>query len=96
MLSLFDIPYKLVRAKKYNKSKFKENTLKTKLVRRVNRRIILAGVLKAGAVALLGWNIRKLQIEDSEDYKLLADANRVNLRLIPPQEGSFLIDLVLQ
>ena len=68
-------------------SKFKESTLKTKLVTRVNRRIILAGVLKAGAVALLGWNIRKLQIEDSEDYKLLADANRVNLRLIPPSRG---------
>ena len=68
-------------------SKFKENTLKTKLLRRVNRRIILAGLLKSGAVALLGWNIRKLQIEDSEDYKLLADANRVNLRLIPPSRG---------
>ena len=68
-------------------SKFKENALKTKLVRRVNRRIILAGLLKASAVALLGWNIRKLQIEDSEDYKLLADANRVNLRLIPPSRG---------
>ena len=68
-------------------SKFKENTLKTKLVRRVSRRIILAGLLKASAVALLGWNIRKLQIEDSEDYKLLADANRVNLRLIPPSRG---------
>ena len=68
-------------------SKFKENTLKTKLVRRVSRRIVLAGLLKASAVALLGWNIRKLQIEDSEDYKLLADANRVNLRLIPPSRG---------
>ena len=68
-------------------SKFIENTLKTKLVRRANRRIILAGLLKASAVALLGWNIRKLQIEDSEDYKLLAEANRVNLRLIPPSRG---------
>ena len=68
-------------------SKFKENTLKTKLVSRVHRRIILAGFLKASVVALLGWNIRKLQIEDSEDYKLLADANRVNLRLIPPSRG---------
>ena len=68
-------------------SKFKENALKTKLVRRVNRRIILAGLLKASAVALLGWNIRKLQIDDSAGYKLLADANRVNLRLIPPSRG---------
>ena len=68
-------------------SKFKDNTLKSKLIRRVQRRIVLAGLLKASAVALLGWNIRKLQIEDSEDYKLLADANRVNLRLIPPSRG---------
>ena len=68
-------------------SKFKDTTLKSKLIRRVHRRIVLAGLLKASAVALLGWNIRKLQIEDSEDYKLLADAIRVNLRLIPPSRG---------
>ena len=68
-------------------SKFKENNLNSKLLNRVHRRIILTGLLKASAVALLGWNIRKLQIEDSEDYKLLADANRVNLRLIPPSRG---------
>ena len=71
-------------------SKFKETTLKSKLVSRVYRRVILTGLLKAGAVALLGWNIRKLQIEDSEDYKLLADKNRVNLRLIPPSRGLIL------
>ncbi len=68
-------------------SKFKDTTIKSKLIRRVHRRILLAGILKASAVAFLGWNIRKLQIEDSEDYKLLADANRVNLRLIPPSRG---------
>ena len=68
-------------------SKFKDNTLKSKMFRRVHRRIVLAGLLQAGGVALLGWNIRKFQIEDSENYKLLADANRVNLRLIPPSRG---------
>ena len=68
-------------------SKFKENTLKSKLGKRIHRRIVVSGLLKASAVALLGWHIRKLQIEDSEDYKLLADANRVNLRLIPPSRG---------
>ena len=68
-------------------SRFKENTIKSKLAKRVDRRIILAGLLKAGTVTLLGWNIRKLQIEDSEDYRLLADANRVNLRLLPPSRG---------
>ena len=60
-------------------SKFKDTTLNSKLIRRVHRRIVLAGLLKASTVALLGWNIRKLQIEDSEDYKLLADANRVSI-----------------
>ena len=68
-------------------SKFKENTLKSKLGKRIHRRIVVSGLLKASAVAILGWHIRKLQIEDSEDYKLLADANRVNLRLIPPSRG---------
>ena len=68
-------------------SKFKENTFKSKMGKRIHRRIVVSGLLKASAVALLGWHIRKLQIEDSEDYKLLADANRVNLRLIPPSRG---------
>ena len=68
-------------------SKFKENTFKSKMGKRIHRRIVISGLLKASAVALLGWHIRKLQIEDSEDYKLLADANRVNLRLIPPSRG---------
>ena len=46
-------------------SKFKENTLKSKLGKRIHRRIVVSGLLKASAVALLGWHIRKLQIEEA-------------------------------
>ena len=37
--------------------------------------------------ALLGWRMRDLQIEQSEHYRLLAEENRINIRLIPPARG---------
>ena len=68
-------------------SDFVSKKISTKLKKRIHRRIILTGILKAGVITTLGWNIRKLQIEDADNYKLLAEANRVNLRLIPPSRG---------
>lgn len=38
-------------------------------------------------VGALSWRIRKLQIEDSERYRLLAEENRVNIRILPPERG---------
>ena len=68
-------------------SDFVSKKITSKMKKRVHRRIILTGIIKAGIITTLGWNIRKLQIEDAENYKLLAEANRVNLRLIPPARG---------
>ena len=68
-------------------SDFASKKISSKLKKRIHRRIILTGILKAGVITTLGWNIRKLQIEDADNYKLLAEANRVNLRLIPPSRG---------
>ena len=50
------------------------------------RNIILLGAQMA-TISLLGWQIRKLQIQDAEQYRLLAEENRVNIRIIPPQRG---------
>lgn len=38
-------------------------------------------------LGILGWRMRKLQIEDSERYRFLAEENRVNIRILPPKRG---------
>ncbi len=43
--------------------------------------------LQAGVIAGLGWRMRQLQIVDNERYSLLAEENRINVRLIPPARG---------
>ncbi len=49
------------------------------------------GVLLLGAQALvvggLFWRMRKLQIEASDKYLMLAEENRINVRLLPPARG---------
>ena len=56
----------------------------------VSRRIVLLGLGKMTLVGLLAWRMRKLQIEDSEKYRLQAEENRINMRLIPPERGLIL------
>ena len=43
--------------------------------------------IQAGVIGALGWRMRDLQIVQNEHYSLLAEENRVNLRLIPPARG---------
>jgi penicillin-binding protein 2 len=43
--------------------------------------------LQLGAMGALGWRMRDLQIVQNERYRLLAEENRINLRLIPPARG---------
>jgi len=55
--------------------------------RRVTRRgLILGGGMMAmtGALAL---RMRFLQVEQADQFRLLADENRINIRLIPPARG---------
>jgi penicillin-binding protein 2 len=47
--------------------------------------VLLGGqLLLAGA---LGWRMRQLQIVEAEHYRLLAEENRINIRLIAPTRG---------
>jgi penicillin-binding protein 2 len=43
--------------------------------------------LQVGAIGALGWRMRDLQILQNERFRLLAEENRVNIRLIPPARG---------
>ncbi len=54
---------------------------------RLSRRgLILLGA-QAGLLGTLGFRMRQLQVEESERYRLLAEENRVNIRLLPPARG---------
>ncbi len=55
--------------------------------RRVSRRALLVGGLQVGFVGLLGARMRYLQVEQADQFRLLAEENRVNDRVIPPARG---------
>ncbi|QIK39548.1 penicillin-binding protein 2 [Pontivivens nitratireducens] len=50
------------------------------------RGLVLMGVQLA-LVGTLGWRMRHLQVEEAERYRLLAEENRINIRLLPPARG---------
>ncbi|PZQ48566.1 MAG: penicillin-binding protein 2 [Rhodovulum sulfidophilum] len=54
---------------------------------RITRRALMLLGLQLGVVGVLGWRMRDLQLLQHERYAMLADENRINLRLIPPARG---------
>jgi penicillin-binding protein 2 len=59
-------------------------------VRTITRRALLLGGAQAAFVAVLGLRMRYMQIEQADQYQLLAEENRINIRLIPPARGLIL------
>ena len=57
---------------------------------RITRRGLMLLGLQAGVIGALGWRMRDLQIVQNEHFALLAEENRVNIRLIPPARGQIL------
>ncbi|MES2335552.1 MAG: penicillin-binding protein 2 [Pseudomonadota bacterium] len=55
--------------------------------RRFNRRTLLLGGAMGATVAVLGARMRHLQVDQAEEFRLLAEENRINIRLIPPDRG---------
>ncbi|MFT3974440.1 MAG: penicillin-binding protein 2 [Amaricoccus sp.] len=53
----------------------------------IGRRAVMLLGLQAGLAGALAWRMRDLQIVQGDKYKLLAEENRINLRLIPPARG---------
>jgi penicillin-binding protein 2 len=53
----------------------------------IARRGVLLLALQLGVVGALGWRMRQLQVVETERYRLLAEENRINVRLIPPARG---------
>ena len=63
----------------------------TRTSRIKQRRITRRGMLLLGGqmaiVGGLGWRMRQLQIDQSDQFRLLAEENRINIRLIAPDRG---------
>ncbi|MEM7074860.1 MAG: penicillin-binding protein 2 [Pseudomonadota bacterium] len=54
---------------------------------RITRRGIVLGAGMASFMAVLGLRMRHLQVDQADEFRLLADENRVNIHLIPPSRG---------
>ena len=61
-----------------------ENTDSARLIGR--RAAILGGVQLAAAGALV-LRMRQMQLAEADQYRLLAEENRINIRLLPPARG---------
>lgn len=55
--------------------------------RKVTRRALFMGGCMSAMVAVLGARMRYLQVDQADEFKLLAEENRINIRLIPPSRG---------
>lgn len=54
---------------------------------RITRRGMVLGAGMASFMAVLGLRMRHLQVDQADEFRLLADENRVNIHLIPPSRG---------
>ena len=55
--------------------------------RRLARRTVVMGGLMGAGMLALAARMRQLQVAESDQFRLLAEENRINIRLIPPVRG---------
>ncbi len=61
-----------------------------KQIKVFTRRAFILGGAKVGLLSVLAGRMYYLQVIESDQYKVLADENRINLRLLPPHRGRIL------
>ncbi len=54
---------------------------------KIGRRTLVLGGLQLAFMGGLAFRMRQMQIEEAEEYRLLAEENRVNIRLLAPPRG---------
>lgn len=55
--------------------------------RQIGRRGLIVGGLFLGTSAVLAGRMRYLQVERADDFRLLAEDNRISIRVLPPERG---------
>jgi penicillin-binding protein 2 len=53
----------------------------------ITRRGLLLGGAQFGFATMLAMRMKHLQVEQADEFRLLAEENRINIRLIPPTRG---------
>lgn len=54
---------------------------------RITRRGLVLGGLQFGFMGVLGLRLRHMQVDQAENFRLLAEENRINMRLLAPARG---------
>lgn len=52
-----------------------------------SRRLFTMALLQLGALGVLGGRMAWLQIANGEQYRMLSDKNRINIKMLPPSRG---------
>ncbi|NBB97340.1 MAG: penicillin-binding protein 2 [Alphaproteobacteria bacterium] len=55
--------------------------------RMITRRALGLGAIMSGVTGTLMWRLRDMQLDQADAFRLLAEENRINLRLLPPTRG---------
>ena len=58
-----------------------------RMQRRLGRRTLLVGGLQLAFAGALGARMRYMQVDQADQFRLLAEENRINIRLIAPERG---------
>ena len=58
--------------------------------RQITRRALMLGAAQVAFTAVLGLRMRHMQLDQADRFQLLAEENRINIRLIPPARGRIL------
>jgi len=53
----------------------------------IGRRTLILGGMQLAFVGALGARMQFLQVDQADQFRLLAEENRINIRLIPPARG---------
>lgn len=55
--------------------------------RRISRRTMIVAGAQAGVLGVLALRMRQMQVEEADRFRLLAEENRIAIRLLPPARG---------
>lgn len=55
--------------------------------RTISRRALVMGGVQLGVIGALGLRLQSMQVEQADQFRLLAEENRINIRLLAPSRG---------
>lgn len=56
-------------------------------MRLIGRRGLILGGAQLAVAGVLGWRLQSMQVEQADQFRLLAEENRINIKLVTPSRG---------